>query len=303
MGEMSDSPKTTKLAILFADISGSTALYTQLGDNQALKLVSNCLNILIGELIARQGILIKTIGDEIMCSFPNAALALEAACEMQKVIEKLRPGGDRPIYIRIGFHYGDVISVGDDYFGAAVNTAARITSITRARQILTTQEVYDLLPEKFRSKVRLVSRAEFRGKNESLDIFQVDWDDNTSITTRIGLPKFRKPSDARNELLLRYQDQILTVNEQCKSIVVGRGDKCNLIIQSNFASRQHASIDFNFGKFVFADHSANGSFVRFNDNHVIQLTHQEIMLHGTGTISLGQPFSEKPLHLIEYLIQ
>ena len=63
---MTDSLLPTKHAILFADISGSTALYDKLGDVQALKLVSSCLDILIGELASYQGTLIKTIGDEII---------------------------------------------------------------------------------------------------------------------------------------------------------------------------------------------------------------------------------------------
>jgi len=300
---MSDSPQQTKLAILFADISGSTALYDKLGDAQALSLVAKCLDVLIAELSSHEGALIKTIGDEIMCTFPTAALAFDAASAMQKAIEKKRPGGDQPIYIRVGFHFGEVIKVGDDFFGDAVNVAARVTSITRARQILTTQAVFDMLPAKSRSKVRHVTRAEFRGKDEIMDVFQVNWEVDTTLTTRIGLPKFRKPSEARHELLLRYRQQIFTVDEQHKSIVLGRGDSCNLIIQSNFASRQHATIDFNFGKFVVTDHSSNGTYIRFSDNQVIHISQQEVVLHGTGMISLGQPFSESPVDVIEYLAQ
>ncbi len=300
---MSDSPQQTKLAILFADISGSTALYDKLGDAQALSLVAKCLDVLIAELPSHEGALIKTIGDEIMCTFPTAALAFDAASAMQKAIEKQRPGGDQPIYIRVGFHFGEVIKVGDDFFGDAVNVAARVTSITRARQILTTQAVFDMLPAKSRSKVRHVTRAEFRGKDEIMDVFQVNWEVDTTLTTRIGLPKFRKPSEARHELLLRYRQQIFTVDEQHKSIVLGRGDSCNLIIQSNFASRQHATIDFNFGKFVVTDHSSNGTYIRFSDNQVIHISQQEVVLHGTGMISLGQPFSESPVDVIEYLAQ
>ena len=55
---MSDLSQRTKLAILFADISGSTALYDKLGDTQALGLVAKCLDILsadgdkVGRLLA-----------------------------------------------------------------------------------------------------------------------------------------------------------------------------------------------------------------------------------------------------------
>jgi class 3 adenylate cyclase len=300
---MSDTLQQEKLAILFADISGSTALYDKLGNVEALRLITKSLDIMIAELTAHQGVLIKTIGDEIMCTFPTAAAALEAACAMQLAIDRERPGGNQPLYIRVGFHYGDVIREANDAFGDAVNVAARVSAITRSRQILTTQAVADALPAALRDKVRHVTRAEFRGKEEALDVFQVNWEQDDTLSTRIGIPQFRKPTDARHELLLRYHQQVITVSEQHKSIVLGRGDTCDFIVPSNFASRQHARIEYNFGKFVFTDHSANGSYVRFSDNQVIHLAHHEIMLHGTGSISLGQPFSEKPVEVIEYLVQ
>lgn len=300
---MNATPQQEKLAILFADISGSTALYDKLGNVEALRLVTMSLDIMIAELAPHQGTLVKTIGDEIMCIFPTAAAALQSACAMQLAMERERPGGNQPLYIRIGFHYGEVIREGNDAFGDAVNVAARVSAITRARQILTTQAVADALPAELRDKLRHITRAEFRGKGEALDVFQVNWEQDDTLSTRIGIPQFRKPTDARHELLLRYHQQVVTLNEQRKSIVLGRDVACDLVVPSNFASRQHARIEFNFGKFAFTDHSSNGSYIRFSDNQVIHLAHQEIMLHGTGTISLGQSFSESPTEVIEYLVQ
>ncbi len=59
---MTGSSEASKLAILFADISGSTALYDKLGDIRALGLVAKSLDILTAELAPHQGVLIKTIG-------------------------------------------------------------------------------------------------------------------------------------------------------------------------------------------------------------------------------------------------
>lgn len=299
---MTDSYKE-KRAIMFADVSGSTALYDKLGDTRALGIITQCLDLLIAELKPHQGVLIKTIGDELMCTFSSPAQALQAACAMQTAMEQHRPGGERPLYIRIGFHYGEVICEGSDVFGDAVNVAARVASITRARQIMTTQAAVEMLPADLRQNVRQVSRAEFRGKEEAMDVFQINWEEDDTMSTRIGLPQFRKPTEARRELLLRYRQISMTVNEQHKSIVVGRGDTCDLLIPSTFASRQHARIEFSFGKFIIADHSANGTYIRFSDEHVIHLAHREIMLHGTGAISLGQPFSDGPTEVIEYSLQ
>lgn len=300
---MSTTQHKQKLAIMFADISGSTALYDKLGDTQALDLITKHLVVMIAELRPHKGVLIKTIGDEIMCTFPTATDALEAASAMQAAIAQARPGAENPLYIRIGFHYGEVIREGDDVFGDAVNVAARVASITRARQILTTQAVVDELSPRAQNNVRKITRAEFRGKESALDVFQVNWEHDDTLSTRIGLPQFRKPSETKHELMLRYHQQVAAISEQRKSVVLGREDSCDLTIRSSFASRQHARVEFSFGKFVITDHSANGTYIRFSDNQVIHLTHQDLILHGTGTISLGQPFSENPVEVIEFLVQ
>jgi len=291
------------VAILFADISGSTALYDKLGDVLALQLVTRTLGILTQEMAAHQGTLIKTIGDEIMCTFPDATAAINAACAMHLAVEKQRPGGEEPIYIRIGLHYGEVICEGGDVYGDTVNIAARVTAITRARQVMTTQALVDMLPEKLQIQARQVMRTEFRGKVEATDVFQVSWEQEDTTKTRIGMSAFRKPAGTKNELVLRYHQQVITLSEKNKSIVLGRGDDCELIILDNLASRQHARIEYNFGKYLFIDHSANGTFIRFSDGQVIHLSHQQIVLHGVGTISLGKAFSESPGEVIEYTVQ
>ena len=295
----------SQLAILFADISGSTALYDRLGNVQALQLVSRTLDILIREAAAHEGTLIKTIGDEIMCTFPGAAAAVNAACAMQAAIEKQRADIEHQIYVRIGLHYGEVIRESGDVFGDAVNVAARVAAITRARQILTTQTVVDLLPAELREKARQVMRAELRGKDAALGIFQVVWEKDNEMSTRIGMSAFRKSNGTQqpHELLLRYHQQVLALNEKLKSVSLGRGDTCDLIIRNTLASRQHARIEYNQGKFLLSDHSANGTYIRFSDNQVVQLNQQQIVLHGSGTISLGQPFSEAPTEVIEYILQ
>lgn len=296
-------PRTEKLAVLFADISGSTALYDKLGDKLARQLVAECLEVMIRQAAAHQGTLIKTIGDEILCTFPTPAAALEAACAMQATIENCPPKASHPMHIRIGFHYGDVICEAGDVFGDTVNIAARVAAITRARQIITTRAATEALSTGLRKKVRQTRRAEFRGKQEALDIFLVGWEEDDVMATRIGLPAFRKPNDARIEILLRHHRQVVTVNEQRRSAVLGRSEECDIVARTALASRQHARIELSFGKFMLVDHSANGTYIRLGDGQVIHLAHEEIALHGAGAISLGEAFSEDPAELIEFIVQ
>lgn len=295
-----------KLAILFADISGSTALYDKHGDGLARQMVAGCINTMSGEIHAYQGTLIKTIGDEIMCSFPSAEAALRAACAMQAAVENIKPGGNLPlsipIHIRIGFNYGDVIIEPDDVYGDTVNVAARITAITRARQISTTQAVIDALPLVLRKQTHKIRRAEIKGKHEQLDIFQVDWETDDMSRTRIGEATLRMPPKAGGELTLNYHDQILKINERRKNALFGREDGCELIVRNNFSSRQHARVEFRFGKFIFTDQSTNGSFIRFTDGQEVSIMREATVLHGSGLISLGQNFSENPVELINFSV-
>lgn len=194
------SQQTRKMAVLFADISGSTALYDQLGNETALNMITGTLNLLKQEVARHKGTLIKTIGDEIMCTFPNALRAAQAARAMHLVVDAKKPGGEHPISVRIGLHFGDVILKANDVFGDTVNVAARIASITRAQQTMTTQEVIDALPADFGHKAVPIARASFRGKQDSLTVYQLLWETGDSTPSRIGDATLRRLK-ARNEEL------------------------------------------------------------------------------------------------------
>ena len=72
-----------KLAVLFADISGSTRLYEQHGDAIARADLGACITMLDGVSSGLDGETIKTIGDEIMCAFEDPIKAALTATEMQ----------------------------------------------------------------------------------------------------------------------------------------------------------------------------------------------------------------------------
>src|ERR1044071_9826304 len=70
-------------AILFADVVGSTQLYEQLGDAKAREMVGRCLDIMREATEANKGTVIKTMGDEVMSTFPTPDDAMNAAKRMQ----------------------------------------------------------------------------------------------------------------------------------------------------------------------------------------------------------------------------
>ncbi len=291
-----------KLAVLFADICGSTALYESLGDDLARKRVSRCINTMCEKISAFQGTLVKTIGDEIMVTFPTAEAALHAACEMRLAVGNDRPSEGLPLQVRIGFNYGDVIKESQDVFGNTVNIAARVTAITRADQIMTTQAVYDALAPNLRNKLRQIMRAEFKGKQEHEEIYLVVSDKEDTLSTRYGIPAYRKSPDNIDEMTLRYRNESFKINKERRSVALGRGELCDVVVQNDFASRLHMYIELRFGKFIISDQSTNGTYIRFDNGNVVHITREEIPLLGNGALSLGQSFAEMPTDVVEFTI-
>lgn len=296
------SQQLEKLAVLFADISGSTALYDHLGDELARRLTALCISHMCGEIEAQQGRLVKTIGDEIMCTFASAEQAFHAACAMQHAVERAEYEGDHKMHVRIGFHYGDVILEGGDVFGDTVNVAARVAAITRAGQIMTTLAVADKLPPELREKMRQLMRAEFKGKQGAFDIFLVIWELDDMLNTRIGIPAYRRTAHSNDELTLTYGNQTIRVNKDRRSAMLGRENVCDIVVPGDFASRQHVRVEYRQDKFAIVDQSTNGTYVRTREGDVYNIAREEMILHGTGSISLGQPYSTDPTDLIEFSI-
>lgn len=293
---------TETLAVLFADICGSTALYATLGDDLARQLIQRCISTMTGEISAHQGRLIKTIGDEIMCTFPSAEEAFHAACAMQAAVQNDRPVEGTTMHIRIGFNYGEVISESGDVYGNTVNVAARVATITRAGQIMATRPVFDALPAGLRERMRQILRAEFKGLQDRMDVYQVLPEKEDHQSTRIGLTAYRKSPESSQELVLSYRDKSFRINREHRNAVLGRGESCSLVVQNDLASRLHCRIELRFGKFVIIDQSTNGTFIRSSGGGLIHITREETVLHGHGAISLGVAFSEQPVEIVEYSV-
>ena len=147
-------PKDIELAILFADVVGSTRLFELMGDVRARDMIATCIDIMRTATEQHNGTVIKTMGDEVMATFPSADEALNAAAQMQKQISShsLLKADGHSVAIRAGCHYGPVVLENRDVFGSAVHTANRMTSQAKAGQIIITDAIQqrDSSPERFR---------------------------------------------------------------------------------------------------------------------------------------------------------
>jgi len=281
--------KDIELAILFADVVGSTRLYDLMGDVRARDMVAICIEVMRAATEGRQGTVIKTMGDEVMATFPSADAALNAAAQMQQQISthaQLKVEG-QPVAIRIGCHFGPVMLENRDVFGAAVHTANRMTSQAKAGQIVTTAATVERLSPEWRASCRQIDIATLKGQGSEVVLYEVLWqtEDVTSMVPGIaGDSRPMRPMRLR----LRCDDRELLVDERHSSITIGRAEDNDVVVKGNLISRLHAHIEISRNKFVLVDQSTNGTFVQSADGEESFVRRDSLQIRGQGMIGLGR---------------
>lgn len=126
-----DEVSVQRVALMFSDLRGSTALYEEIGEAAAYQLVREHFAFMTRVVREHDGAVVKTIGDAVMASFAGPASAVAAALSIQQKIDEFNAqSGSRALTIKLGVHDGPCIVVTLngrlDYFGSTVNMAARL---------------------------------------------------------------------------------------------------------------------------------------------------------------------------------
>jgi class 3 adenylate cyclase len=292
--------KEIEVAILFADVVGSTKLYEQLGDLRARDMVGVCIEVMRGATDQNNGSVIKTMGDEIMATFANADDALNAAAQMQKQISA-HPSlkiDDHTVAIRIGCNFGPVVLENRDIFGSAVHTANRMTSQAKAGQIMTTASMVDQLSAEWRASVRQIDIATLKGRSSEVALFEVLWqpEETTSMVPTIASREKTKTLRLR----LRYQGQEVFVDESRTNVNIGRAEENDLVVKGNLISRLHARVEVSRSKFMLVDQSTNGTFVLGKDGEEAFVRRDSMQIRGEGLIGLGKAPDSNSSQVIRY---
>jgi len=295
--------RDVEVAILFADVVGSTQLYEQLGDAKAREMVGRCLEIMREATETNRGSVIKTMGDEVMSTFPSADDAMNAAKRMQEQIStdsSLAHDAGR-VAIRIGCHFGAVVQEQRDIFGSAVHTANRMTSQAKAKQIITTLSTVERLSPEWKAAARQIDVATVRGKADEVILFEVLWqlEEATSMLPTMAWSSAK--SKRGLTLSLRCQGQEVTVGEGRKSVTLGRAEDNDIVVKGNLISRLHARVEASRDRFTLIDESTNGTFVQTDDGEEIFVRRDNTLLSGAGVIGLGrvaQPGSALAIHYV-----
>lgn len=285
-----------ELAVLFSDVVGSTRIYEALGDQGAREVITICIDLMQAATEQNQGTVIKTMGDEVMATFPTADDALNAAAQIQRSISShpaLQVEG-QPVSVRIGCHFGPVVLESRDVFGATVHTANRMTSQAKSGQIMTTAATVAQLSPEWRAAVRQIDIATLKGQGNEITLYEAIWqDDVTSMLPSLEMGGSAERKAQRLRLVL--PDREVVIDESRPQIAIGRADENDVIVRGNLISRIHARIELSRGKFLLIDQSTNGTFVNSLDGEESFVRRDSMQLKGVGLLGLGKvPEADSP---------
>ena len=139
-----------QVTFLFTDIEGSTRLWEE--ETQRMPHAQARHDALARAAVEdHRGAVVKTMGDGLHAAFADPLDAVRAALQLQRALAEPAATGGIALRVRCGMHAGTVERRDNDYFGSAVNRAARIMSAAHGGQILLSQAVvaaiHERLPE------------------------------------------------------------------------------------------------------------------------------------------------------------
>jgi class 3 adenylate cyclase len=173
--------KVARAALLFTDLTGSTALYTKVGDAAAFRLVDDHFDVLRAIVAEHQGVVVKTMGDAVMAAFEDDRQCARAAIKSLARFGAFRAAqahGEH-VDLKVGLFAGAcyVVTANGalDYFGQTVNVASRVQHLAGSGEIVLPEETYAALPPEDQASLSVVERfaARVKGVAEPLALLRV----------------------------------------------------------------------------------------------------------------------------------
>lgn len=227
-------------------------------------------------------------GNGLVSRFPTVDDAFEAACTLQQAWMEHSQGSTSTRLCML-LDRAPEVPTGEleKYLAGQVNAGREhILEQAAPGQIVATKAIIGRLSEVSRARLQVAEpdAVEQTGCDE---LYQVIC--NEATITRIGLSTLHQENDSGPRCLcLRWRDNTMTLKPGNPDLTMGRGDDSDIQIDSNLTSRIHAHLSFHETNFVLEDRSTNGTFVRIDQDEEVYLHNEQIVLRGSGVISLGR---------------
>ncbi len=270
--------------VLLADVTGSTALYSRVGDVEALAAISGYIESIKHIINRHNGEFIHSRGDDILSIYDDPTDALAATRDMLKV------RSEAGLSLHAGLHFGPVVKTDDDVYGDTVNIAARLSSTANTNEVLISGHFADLEDGTFKEELRFINHVDFKGKDEPIAVYTLRPILVDSSKTQIGQQTQFNTILPTTEVGVSVELTLNGKTYSCsdgQSMILGRADHCDVLDPSPWVSREHAVVEVKGDKVNLTDRSSGSTFVKLGDGHEISIVRESVMLTGSGIISLA----------------
>jgi hypothetical protein len=288
---------STSLSVLCADIGGVASLSRIVDKPEALHALRHCQTRIRLALEHHGGRPIRCSGNRLMGFFTSHVDALQAAIEMQRRVSRLPPCAGIALTLQIGLCSGHQRREERYFPGDGPNPAARLAADAEPGHILLS------IPRRLKH-FPWTQLAGDRVPNISLScgqrrlgVFHLPWQERDPSPMRRALTQLVAEADG---LRLRYGERDMVVDGKRPRLTIGRLADCDIALSDGRCSRVHGVIEKRLDRFVFVDHSRNGTFLSADGQAEIFVHRQEVELSGCGQLSLGSPASRTGVEVLQF---
>ncbi len=161
------SAPTGTVTFLFTDIEGSTRLWDSHPQEMA-QAVEIHDQLVRQSVEAHGGHVFSTAGDSFAAAFHRPAEGLAAAIDAQLAVAAQKWPGDLSLRVRMALHSGVASERNGDYFGPALNRAARLLTLSSGGQVLLTEAIHGLVKDEPPPEVSFRNRGTHRLRDLSV---------------------------------------------------------------------------------------------------------------------------------------
>lgn len=192
------------MALGFSDIVGSTLYFERFGDAAGRRLQQLHIDLLNECLPPSESRIVDTAGDGAFLAFSGAEAAIAALIEFHQRIsrENATRSREHQLQVRIGAHWGPVLTDGVAVSGDSVNLCARVAASSELGEIRLTREMFKELPGRHRLSCRPLGMVELKGILRPTELLALEWRDRAVYPTRVRI------EETGEELHLPQQDII-----------------------------------------------------------------------------------------------